>query len=105
MSIEQLKLMVYDMFEMDLYIPESTFYKSDFKKASYTVWAVDELEDYILRCLYPRTSGSIDECIKIIEDFASLMNRYSKFNSYTEQMFSVARDIATDIREMLLAMR
>ena len=48
MSIDQLDLILYDMYRMDAWLPP-LFGKwtEDYKKASYSQWAVDELRDFI----------------------------------------------------------
>ena len=48
MSIEQLTLILYDTYLMDLRYPPVLGKPSDeFKEASYTQWAIDELLDYV----------------------------------------------------------
>ena len=49
MSIDQLDLILYDMYRMDAWLPP-LFGKwtEDYKKASYSQWAVDELRDFII---------------------------------------------------------
>ena len=46
--IDQLDLILYDMYRMDAWLPP-LFGKwaEDYKKASYSQWAVDELRDFI----------------------------------------------------------
>lgn len=105
MSIDQLEFMLCDMYEVDLYVPESTFFKTDFKKASYTVWAIDELDLYIYKRLAPDTVGTVDEFIGIISDFIKMSSGFSKKNSYTKQMFSMATELAENVREVLYAMK
>lgn len=104
MSIEQLDLMLCDMYVLDVWMP-SSFFKTEFQKASYSIWAIDELKGFIAAGLYPRTYGAIDEIINITGEFIGKMNRYIKINPNNRLMFSVARDVATDIQELLRAMR
>lgn len=56
MSIDQLELILYDMYHMDAWMPP-LFGKwtEEFKKSSYSQWAVDELKDFIAERIYPRT--------------------------------------------------
>lgn len=60
MSIDQLDLILYDMYRMDAWLPP-LFGKwtEDYKKASYSQWAVDELRDFIAERIYPRKEGSM----------------------------------------------
>ena len=48
MSIDQLELILYDMYHMDAWMPP-LFGKwtEEFKKSSYSQWAVDEPKEYI----------------------------------------------------------
>lgn len=70
MSIEQLRLILCDMYLMDLWYPPLFGKWSDeFKKASYSQWAVDELLDYIAEHIYPRTNGSVKEFCELTHEF------------------------------------
>lgn len=104
MSIEQLGLMLCDMYVLDVHMPPS-FFKTEFQKASYSMWAVDELKGFIASGLYPRKYGTIDEIINLTCEFIGKMNRYIKINPNNALMFSIARDIATDVQEILRAMK
>jgi hypothetical protein len=104
MSIEQFELILCDTYEFDLCAPKSTFPITDFKDISYLRWAIDELEEYILCRLYPGIDDSIEGFIDIVTEFIEEMNTYSKLNPRTSKMFSIARDMATDIQELLVAM-
>lgn len=70
MSIDQLDLILYDMYRMDAWLPP-LFGKwaEDYKKASYSQWAVDELRDFIAEQIYPRREGSIDEFCPMIASY------------------------------------
>lgn len=70
MSIDQLDLILYDMYHMDAWLPP-LFGKwaEDYKKASYSQWAVDELRDFIAERIYPRKEGPIDEFCKLTHEF------------------------------------
>lgn len=106
MSIEQLKLILCDMYQMDLWYPPLFGKWSDeFKKASYSQWAVDELLDYIAEHIYPRTYGSVDEFCELTHDFAMTTSRYSRINPKTCQMFQIASNMASDILDLLHAMK
>ena len=62
MSIDQLELILYDMYHMDAWMPP-LFGKwtAEFKKASYSQWAVDELKDFIAGRKYRKAN-----CHKIL---------------------------------------
>ena len=93
MSSEEFKLMLCDLYEMDLYFPKSSFYIKDFTKASYSVWAIQELGNYVGFCLGPPgTVRTTDEIINYVKKFQ-------------KEMFSIAKDIATNVLDVLLAMK
>lgn len=105
MSIESFDLMLCDLYQMDVWYPSRFKQKSNFYRASYSIWAIDELKRYIADGLYPKRSGSIDEFLKLTTDFHNLMIKYSKIRPDNNLMFSVARDITTDVLDTLRAMK
>ena len=84
MSIDQLDLILYDMYRMDAWLPP-LFGKwaEDYKKASYSQWAVDELRDFIAEQIYPRREGSIDEFCKLTHEFMMKTAKYARVNPNT----------------------
>lgn len=105
MSIDQLELILYDTFQMDAWMPPLfNKWTEDFKKASYSQWAVDELKDYIAEKIHPRTNGSIREFCNLTHDFMMKTARYAKVNPRTCQMFQTASNMAADILDLLHAM-
>lgn len=105
MSIEQLDLIVCDMYQMDVWMPNPVFNRREFIKSSYSQWAIGEFQNYLVQSLYPRTEGTIDDFINMAEEFIRKMNYYSTINSTNSKMFSIARDTVADIQDMLRAMR
>lgn len=70
MSSEEFKLMLCDLYEMDLYFPKSSFYIKDFTKASYSVWAIQELGNYVgFHLGSPGTVRTTDEIINYVKSF------------------------------------
>ena len=98
MSIDQLDLILCDMYKIDIYMPPYFKRREEFEKASYSIWAIDELKSYIADRLYPRRSGSINE-------FIELVSRYSKITPASQLMFSVARNVATNVNDLFRAMK
>ena len=43
MSIDQLDLILCDMYKIDIYMPPYFKRREEFEKASYSIWAIDEL--------------------------------------------------------------
>lgn len=106
MSLDQLELLLYDMYQMDAWMPPLFGrWTEDYKKTSYSQWAVDELREFIAERIYPRTNGSIDEICKLTSEFMKKMSAYSKVNSKTSMMFRSAYDMAANILDLLRAMR
>ena len=106
MSIDQLDLILYDMCRMDAWLPP-LFGKwtEEFKRASYSQWAVDELREFIAEKIFPRTSGSIEEFCKLTHEFMMKTSRYSRINPQTSQIFQCASLMAADILDLLQAMK
>ncbi len=106
MGIDQLELILYDMYHMDAQLPP-LFGKwaEAFKRACYSQWAVDEFRDFITKRIYPRTYGSIDEFCELAHEFMVKMLDYSKVNPRTSQIFQSAGNMTADILDLLRAMR
>ena len=86
---------------------ESLFGKwaEDYKKASYSQWAVDELRDFIAEQIYPRREGSIDEFCKLTHEFMMKTAKYARVNPNTSLMFRSASEMAANILDLLRAMQ
>jgi hypothetical protein len=105
MSIEQLDLLLCDTYQMDAWFPFGWKWKKELEKSSYSVWAIDELERYIVGRLYQKKSGTVEDFIIFVGDFRRMMNQFSKINPDNNFMFSVAVDISTDVLDLLHAMK
>jgi hypothetical protein len=105
MSIEQFELIMCDMYQMDVWMPNPTFEKHEFAKSSYSQWAISEFKNYLTHSLYPRTEGTLDEFITMAEEFVKKMDDFSTINSANSTIFSIARDTVVDIQDMLRAMK
>lgn len=78
--------------------PRRRLPKGLFERRSYQKWAVDE----ILRSI---DNSKHVSPIVVVEDFIRKMEAFSHKNSKANLIFSVARDVAADILDMLLAMK
>ena len=106
MSLDQLELLLYDMYQMDAWLPPLYgWWKEDYKKASYSQWAVDELKEFIAERIYPRTSGPVNEFCKLTSEFMKKMAEYSTVNPKTRIMFESAYEMAENILDLLRAMK
>ena len=104
MSIEELSLMLYDTFQMDVWFPSYSILNKEFERSSYSVWAIDELVEYVTKRLAPRKESSISDIVQITTEFQKKIIEYSQINPNNNLMFSVAQDILTDVLEILRAM-
>ena len=106
MSIDQFDLILSDMYRMDIWLPP-LFGKwtDEFKRTSYSKWAVDELKEFIVKQIYPRTNGTIDEFCELTEKFKTKMIKYSNVNPKTRKIFQSAVYMADDIMDLLQAMK
>lgn len=104
MSIEELSLMLYDTFQMDVWFPSWSIQNREFERASYSSWAMEELKSYISEKLYPRKTGSIKEFIRITAEFQRKMAEYSQINPNNNLMFVVADHVLSNVLEVLRAM-
>lgn len=106
MSIDQLDLILCDMYQMDACTPP-LFGKwtEDYKRTSYSRWAVDELENFIAKRIFPRANGSLDEFCKLTHEFMTKMERYAHVNRGTCIIFQTASQMAADVLDLLQAMR
>lgn len=82
---------------LDLEEPRCNWRKSRFDQLSYSRWAAKEILRYVKK---HRDLKAIDA----IEDFISMIDRFSNINTDTNYVFSIARDVAEDILEIFLAM-
>lgn len=85
---------------MDMQLPKDIpKYREDFKNASYSKWAVNELQMYIIRKQDRSPIASTKEFIRMIDDFAKRSNKNDK------PIFSIAKSVATDILDIFNAMQ
>lgn len=106
MGIDQLDLILIDMYRLDeQYPPFFGKWSKEFRKMSYEQWAVDELRDFIADSIHPRTYGSIDEFISLTHKFMMKMAEYSRVRRETSQIFISASDVAASILDLLKAMK
>lgn len=103
MSIEELKLMLSDVFELDMWFPEYSIRNQKFERSSYSVWALQELTEYVSQKIYPRKEAAVDEIIVFTNEFRNKMRRYAQIRQDNNFMFVVAQDILSDVLDVLRA--
>ena len=105
MSIEEFERLLYDMYQMDVCMPPLFgIWKDEFENISYSVWAVNEVEKYIVERIHPSTYGSVDEFCELTREFIAKTTQYSKMNLENQQIFQAARNMAINILDLLEAM-
>lgn len=98
MSISNLRLILAD-YAMDIQLPKDIpKYRSQFKNACYSKWAVDELLTYIIR---KKEKSPIDST----KEFINMMDKFSKMTEKDKNMWSIAKYVAADILDMFYAMK
>ena len=53
LSLDELELILFDMYEMDEWLPNPVFDKNGFAKTSNTLWAIGEFRNYVANHIYP----------------------------------------------------
>lgn len=116
MSIEELRLILFDMYVMDALTPPLIWKQHldiaertvDFKQASYSKWAIDEVQEYIAKGLYPCEYGPIEKFSKLTYEFMMKMSDYAHDSDDNDDMrliFQTASSVAADILDLLNAMQ
>lgn len=99
MSISDLRLLFAD-YTMDMQLPKDIpKYRENFKNASYSKWAVNELQTYIIRKQYQSPIASTKEFIKLMDGFAK------KSRKDDQPIFFIAKAVATEILDIFNAMQ
>lgn len=105
MSIYELDQILYDTYQMDIWMPSPmSKRKDDFKMASYSFWAIEELKRYIRNQLYPKTEGTMSEFICLTEMFRDKTLYFSSLNYVNRKMFTIAERMIETTLDLLHAM-
>ena len=98
MSEERLKLIFAD-YEMDFIHPRNLCKsRAEFEKMCYSIWAVNELLNYMI------ANKTLDPIVSI-RQFAAKVKGYASMNPNSRKMFTVAKEVTEDILDMFLAMQ
>lgn len=54
LSLDELELILCDMYEMDEWLPNPVFDKKEFTRVSNTLWAIGEFRNYVADHIFPR---------------------------------------------------
>lgn len=102
MSLDQFEMILYDMYQADIWLPPyQGKWRKEFKKTSYSSWAINELQVYITNKIKPRTEVSIDELIDLTYSFSERMYRFSKVNPNTKFIFQTAIQMIDNVLDLL----
>lgn len=91
MSLDELELILCDMYEMDEWLPNPVFDKNGFAKTSNTLWAIGEFRNYVANHIYPRTKTSIKNLEEMARSFTEKMEEFASMNRQNSSIFTVAR--------------
>ena len=104
LSLDELELILCDMYEMDEWLPNPVFDKKEFAKASNTLWAIGEFRNYVADHIYPQTKTSIKNLEVMARSFTEKMEDFASMNQKNSSIFIAAKIIGENIQDLLYAM-
>lgn len=104
MSLDELELILCDMYEMDEWLPNPVFDKDGFAKTSNTLWAIGEFRNYVANHIYPQTKTSIKNLEVMARLFTEKMEDYASMNQQNSSIFIAAKMVGENIQDLLYAM-
>lgn len=104
MSLDELELILCDMYEMDEWLPNPVFDKDGFTKTSNTLWAIGEFRNYVANHIYPQTKMSIKNLEAMARLFTEKMEDYASMNQQNSSIFIAAKMVGENIQDLLYAM-
>ena len=106
MTINQLELTLYDLYVMDTCMPPTCGkWLNEFKRVSYSQWALEELVEFISKEIDPRTEATLAELCDITYKFMVKMEKYSLVNTRTNLIFRTAAETVEDVLDLLMSMK
>lgn len=104
MSLDELELILCDMYEMDEWLPNPVFDKKGFAKTSNTLWAIGEFRNYVANYIYPQTKTSIKNLEAMARSFTEKMEDFASMNQQNSSIFTAAKIVGENIQDLLCAM-
>lgn len=104
LSLDELELILCDMYEMDEWLPNPVFEKKEFARVSNRLWAIGEFRNYVANQIYPSTSTSIKNMASLAHTFTEKMEEYMSLNRKNSSIFFAAKIVGENIQELLYAM-
>lgn len=104
LSLDELELILCDMYEMDEWFPNPVFDKNGFAKTSNTLWAIGEFRNYVANHIYPQTKTSIKNLEAMARSFTEKMEDFASMNQQNSSIFIAAKMVGENIQDLLYAM-
>ena len=104
LSLDELELILCDMYEMDEWLPNPVFDKKEFTRVSNTLWAIGEFRNYVANHIYPRTKTSIKNLEAMARSFTEKMEDFASMNQQNSSIFTTAKMVGENIQDLLYAM-
>ena len=104
MSLDELALILCDMYEMDEWLPNPVFDKKEFTRVSNTLWAIGEFRNYVDDNIFPQTKMSIKNLEAMARSFIEKMDDFASMNQQNSSIFTTAKMVGENIQDLLYAM-
>lgn len=104
LSLDELALILCDMYEMDEWLPNPVFDKKEFTRVSNTLWAIGEFRNYVADHIFPQTKTSIKNLEAMARSFTEKMDDFASMNQQNSSIFTTAKMVGENIQDLLYAM-
>ena len=104
LSLDELDLILCDMYEMDEWLPNPVFDKKEFTRVSNTLWAIGEFRNYVADHIFPQTQTSIKNLEAMAHSFTEKMKDFASTNQKNSSIFIAAKIVGENIQDLLYAM-
>ena len=104
LSLDELALILCDMYEMDEWLPNPVFDKKEFTRVSNTLWAIGEFRNYVADHIFPQTQTSIKNLEAMAHSFTEKMKDFASMNQKNSSIFIAAKIVGENIQDLLYAM-
>lgn len=104
LSLDELDLILCDMYEMDEWLPNPVFDKKEFTRVSNTLWAIGEFRNYVADHIFPQTQTSIKNLEAMAHSFTEKMKDFASMNQQNSSIFIAAKIVGENIQDLLYAM-
>ena len=89
MSLDELALILCDMYEMDEWLPNPVFDKKEFTRVSNTLWAIGEFRNYVADHIFSQTQTSIKNLEAMAQSFTEKMDDFASMNQQNLKYFII----------------